>query len=175
MRTADLNCFKELKMKIIFFFTELEWGYQDTIYEFCKEHGYIPKWQKGFGWSIGVFENEVENDNNILAFIEATDTKIIKQSKSRVDVQAKNHLKGSRISELRLLYVEIQKENKRKNKKMVQIQIDDIFPKAEEIEETERIYHYKFTAEDIKKIEDDVEKYINSYQILSEYFKENEN
>jgi len=157
-------------MKIVFFYTELEWDYQDTVYEFCKEHGYIPKWQKGFGWSIGVFENELENDNNILAFIEDTNTKIIKQSKSRVDVQAKSNLKGLKISELKLLYAEIQKNNNRKNKKMVQVQIDDVFPQEEEIAEIERIYRYKFTEDDISKIQIEVMKYISAYSTLNEYF-----
>jgi len=164
-------------MKIIYFFTELEWDYQDTIYEFCKEHKFIPKWQKGFGWSIGVFENEIEKEivnENILTFVEDTNTKIIKQSKSRVDVQAKNHLKGLKISELNFLYKEIQKDNKRKNKKMVQIVIDDIFPQKKEIAEIERIYHYKFAEDDINKIQTELIKYINAYTTLKKYFYKEE-
>jgi len=161
-----------VKQQIIFFWTELDYTFLDSIYELCAENGYIPKWQKGFGWSIGVFENEIGKDEVLISFLECLEAPIIKQSKSSNSVQAKKYALSSKIIELKLLYKEIQKENKRKNKKMANILLEDCYLNIDEINEIEKIYKYRLSENEINKINQDVEKYINAFPTLKNFISE---
>lgn len=159
-----------MKQNIIFFWFNLSYEHIGIVEHFCKEYGFIELWQKGNGWSIGVFEDELETEKaqEILTYAEKLNIKILKQSKSRNDVQAKNKLRAWRVSELDAINFELSKERKRKNKKLPKFLIDDIFTKSI-IREIEEKYRYIFTDEEIEKEDEKLLYYIKSFPYLEEH------